>query len=85
MSSVALLPLCELPKIAMRDGYVGPNAHIAIPFQDASGNDSGFFFASGQQPDFGGTIAQDQSTTLTGTRKPLPFYKDCCSCFDTVN
>ncbi len=74
--SKSLLPLCSIPKQAMRDGWAGAYAHILLPFSS-----SGFWFASGQIPTFPeSTIAQDRSRTLSGTTKPDTFQKDCCSC-----
>lgn len=69
-----LLPLCSIPKIAMRDGWAGPNAHILLPFY-------GYWFASGQIYDFpAATVAQNQERTLIGQTMPNTFAKDCCSC-----
>lgn len=69
--SKPLLPLCEVPKIAMRDGWTGAVANIFLPFYEY-----GYWFASGQQYTFpSGTIPQDQSRTLYGTSKPNTFIK----------
>lgn len=68
-----LLPLCEVPKIALRDAWTGATAHIFLPFYEF-----GYWFASGQQYTFpSGTIAQDltQSRALLGTTKPDTFIK----------
>lgn len=67
----ALLPLCSVGKMATRDGMTGATARIFLPFYEY-----GYWFASGQQYTFaGGTIAQDQSMTMTGTYKPDNFIK----------
>lgn len=68
------LSLCAIPKLAMKDGYGGPNAHIYMPF-------CGFVFASGQSISFpGSTVAQDQSHVVAGTYKPDTFTKNNCDC-----
>ena len=70
-----LLAVCSIPKIANRDGRTGANAKLLIPTL-------GYVMSSGGTLSFpGGTIAQDQSTTLVGTDIPGDsFHKDCCSC-----
>lgn len=69
--SKPLLAICSVPKIAMRDGWVGQTAHIFLPFSTY-----GYWFASGQQYVFpSGTGAQDESVTLNGTTKPNTFIK----------
>lgn len=74
--SKPLLSLCSIPKIAMRDGWVGSTARILLPFYQY-----GYWFASGQQYTFpGSTLAQDTSVANIGTTKPNTFAKDCCSC-----
>lgn len=74
--SKPLLSLCSVPKVAMRDGYVGDYAHIELPFYEY-----GFWFASGQQYTFPeGTARQDTSVTLSGRRSVATFQKDCCNC-----
>lgn len=74
--SKPLLSLCSIPKIAVRDGYAGPNAKLLLPFYTY-----GYWFANGQQYTFPGSpIAQDPSRTLVGTQKPNTFQKSCCSC-----
>jgi hypothetical protein len=68
-----LLPLCEVPKIAMRDAWTGATAHIFLPFYQY-----GYWFASGQQYTFpSGSAAQDltQAQALQGTSKPNTFIK----------
>jgi hypothetical protein len=70
--SKVFLPLCSLPKIATRDGYVGATARLLLPFYSF-----GYWFASGQQYTFpGATIAQDTSRTLIGTHKVDTYTKD---------
>jgi hypothetical protein len=74
--ALQLLPLCDLPKVTTRDGYVGANAHFILPFYQF-----GYWFASGQQYTFPNSlVAQDPSLTLGGTHKPDTYQKDCCSC-----
>lgn len=73
-----LLPLCETVVPTMRDGYVGGNAHILLPFY-LEGN--GYWFVSGQiESGASGLIPQDQSMIVAGDRKPDTFKKDCCTC-----
>lgn len=68
------LSLCSIPKLLMRDGYGGPNAHIYVPF-------CGFIFASGVTYTFpGSTVAQDMSHTVAGISKPNTFSKNNCEC-----
>lgn len=69
--SKPLLPLCSVPKIATRDGWVGATARLLLPFYQY-----GYWFASGQQYTFpGSTLAQDRGMTLNGTQKPNNFIK----------
>jgi len=69
--SVELLSLCRVPKIAIRDGWVGATAHIFLPFYDY-----GYWFASGAQCTFAnGTAPQSQGMTMYGTTKPNTFVK----------
>jgi len=76
--SAALLPLCSVGKIAMRDGYTGMTAHIILPFYEEG---DGFWFASGQQYNFPASeVPQSRSRTLGGLARPDTFEKDCCSC-----
>lgn len=66
-----LLPLCSVPKIAIRDGWVGATARLLLPFYEF-----GYWFASGQQYTFpSGTISQDQNINMLGTQKPNTFIK----------
>ena len=74
MACKPLLSLCSIPKTAMRDGWAGSNAKLFLPFY-------GYWFASGVQLAFPqSTIPQDASLTLSGTRLPDNYRKDCCSC-----
>lgn len=67
----ALLPLCSVPKLAMRDGWVGATARILLPFYSY-----GYWFASGQQYTWpSASVAQDPSMTMVGTTKPDNFVK----------
>lgn len=67
----ALLPLCSVPKLAMRDGWVGATARILLPFYSY-----GYWFASGQQYEWpSANVIQDPSMTMTGTTKPDNFIK----------
>lgn len=71
--SKPLLPLCAVPKIAMRDAWTGATAHIFLPFYTY-----GYWFPSGQQYTFpSGTANQDPTltTSLYGTSKPNTFVK----------
>lgn len=66
-----LLSLCQVPKIAMRDSWTGPTAHIFLPFYEF-----GFWFASGQQYAFpSGSAPQNTYPTMYGTTKPNTFIK----------
>lgn len=68
------LSLCAIPKLLMKDGYAGENAHIYAPF-------CGFIFASGVSYTFpGSTIPQDQSHTVSGVSMPDTFTKNNCDC-----
>lgn len=70
-----LLPLCEQSKPVIKDGYVGAYAQLTLPFV------SYIWFANGDVPTFpSSTLAQDQSKTFSGQRKPNTFKKDCCTC-----
>lgn len=74
--SKALLPLCSVPKIAMRDGNTGAYARILLPFYEF-----GYWFPSGQQYTFpSSTAAQDPSMTMLGTSKPDTFTKGAGIC-----
>ena len=76
--SKPLFTLCGIPKLAMRDGYTGANAHIILPFYGAS---NGIWFASGQQYTFpGSTIGQYTGRALVGTTKPDVYRKAAGVC-----
>lgn len=73
-----LLPLCSIPKLAIRDGLTGATARLLLPFYNY-----GYWFASGQQYTFpGSTAAQDQRITVGGTRKANTFVKDYGICLN---
>lgn len=72
--SLTLLPLCELPKLATRDGYAGQNAGFLIPFY-------GYWYADGKQLAFpSSTVIQNQNLTTSAPAKTLPFHKDAGVC-----
>lgn len=74
--SKPLLPLCSIPKLAIRDGLVGASARLLLPFYDY-----GFWFASGQQYTFpSGTIGQDLGITEGGTTKANTYQKQLGVC-----
>lgn len=69
-----LIPLCELPRVAIRNGLAGRNAHLIIPGY-------GFWFADGKQYNFPNSqIPQDKSQVVGGTYKPLEFKKSAGVC-----
>jgi len=71
-----LLNTSTIPKLVLKDGWTGANAHIYLPFYSY-----GYWFASGQQLTFPRSqIPQDTSLVFSGTIKPNTFRKDCCSC-----
>jgi hypothetical protein len=71
-----LLPLCSIPKVAMRDGYTGLMAKILLPFYSY-----GYWFASGQQYTFpGSTLLQDTSRVLGGIDMPDDYQKAAGIC-----
>lgn len=72
--SKPLLPLCSIPKVATRDGWVGASARLLLPFY-------GYWFASGQTISFpGSTVAQDTSVAVNGTAKPDVYQKAAGIC-----
>ncbi len=76
--SVELLPLCSIPKIAIRDGFTGPTARLWLPYYDES---SGEWFASGQQYTFPGEfIPQQLGLTDRATNQKNPFVKAAGVC-----
>lgn len=69
--AVVLHPLCSQGKVVSRDGNVGRNAHIMLPFYQY-----GYYFFGGQQYDFSsGEVGQDHSMATRGTRQSAPFVK----------
>lgn len=80
MSSVTLLPLCSIPKLADRDGSTGQYARLLLPFYDLG---TGYWFASGQQFTFpGSTAAQNKQITITGSRQADTYVKDAGVCYN---
>jgi len=74
--SKLFLPLCSVPKLAIRDGLVGATARLLLPFYTY-----GYWFASGQQYTFpSGSARQDQSLTVGGTAKPDTYQKNLGVC-----
>lgn len=71
--SVGLVSLCSVPPIATRDGDVGGSAHMYLPFY-------GHWYASGQIYSYNGTLNQDKSRLLSGTKMLSNYKKDCCCC-----
>lgn len=73
--SKPLLSLCSIPKVALKDGWTGPFAHITLPFYQF-----GYFFASGAQYTYpSASIGQDLATTVHGSNMTDTYQKDCCS------
>lgn len=69
MSCVVYLPLCNVPKQALREGQAGANAYMNII-------GVGPWYASGQLYAFPNASApQDASHTYNGTSKPNTFSK----------
>jgi hypothetical protein len=63
-------------KLATRDGGVGAEARLFLPFID-----DGYWFRSGQIVTFPRSeIPQNENYTLVGTAKTDTFRKDCCTC-----
>lgn len=76
--SVELLPLCSIPKIAIRDGFTGAFARLWLPFYNLG---SGEWFASGQQYTFPtGTAPQQAGLTEQTTNQKNPFVKAAGVC-----
>jgi len=74
--SLSLLPLCELPKLATRDGWAGRNAHFYLPFYQY-----GYWYADGKQLSFANSqIPQNPALTVAGEYKTLPFHKAAGFC-----
>lgn len=76
--SKPLLSLCQIPKLSMRDGWAGANAHIYLPFYQY-----GYWFASGQQYTFNNsTIPQWKGRTLGGTDMTTTYIKEAGACLN---
>lgn len=76
--TVALLPLCSVPKIAIRDGFTGALARLWLPFYN-EGN--GEWFASGQWYTFPtGHAPQQPGLTDRATNQKNPFVKAAGVC-----
>lgn len=74
--ALTLLPLCELPKLATRDGYGGQNAGFLLPFY-------GYWFADGKQLAFPNSqVAQSMDLTNSAPYKTLPFHKAAGVCIN---
>jgi len=74
--SVQLLPLCSVPKIAIRDGFTGAYARLWLPFYEF-----GEWFASGAQYTFPtGTAPQQPGLTEQTTNQKNPFVKAAGVC-----
>lgn len=76
--SVELLPLCSVPKLAIRDGYTGATARLLLPFYSY-----GYWFASGQQYTFPGSESTQQlGMTENGLRQSNSFVKAAGVCLN---
>lgn len=76
--SVELYPLCSNQKIASRDGYTGPTAHIPLMYYTEG---QGQYFFSGQQYTFpGSTLPQQKGLTEQATNQKNPFVKAAGVC-----
>jgi hypothetical protein len=74
--SKPLLPLCSIPKLADRDGHTGMFAKLAL-----LGAPYGYWFASGAQYNFQGSVRQTPGEyALVGTKKPNTYSKGEGSC-----
>jgi hypothetical protein len=74
-----LLPLCELPKLATRDGYAGANAGFMLPFY-------GYWYADGKRLSFpNALVPQNQSLTTSAPYKQLEFVKAAGVCINQAN
>lgn len=72
--SINLLPLCESPRVATRDGWAGQNAHLFLPFY-------GYWYADGKVLTFPRSqVAQNPALTISGEYKTLPFHKAAGVC-----
>ncbi len=76
--SVALLPLCGTPKLAIRDGLTGATARLLLPFYTY-----GYWFASGQQYTFPSSeVAQASGLVSRATNQKNPFVKAAGVCLN---
>ncbi len=76
--SVKLLPLCSVPKLAIRDGYTGATARLLLPFYRF-----GYWLASGQQITFPASeSAQQLGMTENGLRQSNSFVKASGVCLN---
>lgn len=76
--SVALLPLCGTPKIAIRDGLTGATARLLLPFYE-----HGYWFASGQQYTFPSSeVGQAPGLVSYATNQKNPFVKAAGVCLN---
>ncbi len=76
--AVQLLPLCSVPKVAIRDGYVGATARLALPFYPY-----GYWFASGQQYTFPSSEAGQQlGLTDNGLKQSNSYVKAAGVCLN---
>lgn len=76
--SVALLPLCSTPKLAIRDGLTGATARLLLPWYTYD-----YWFASGQQYTFPSSeIAQASGLVSRGTNQQNPFVKAAGVCLN---
>lgn len=75
--SKPLLSLCSIPKLAIRDGYVGQFARLLLPFSTY-----GYWFASGAQYTFTGTSIRQTpgEMALVGVTKPNTYKKAADVC-----
>lgn len=68
-----LVSLCQVPKVAMKDGNTGAFAKLLLPFY-------GYWFASGATYSWpSASKTQDQSITITGLNMADNYQKDCCN------
>lgn len=74
--SKELLPLCSVPKLALRDGWTGAYARLELPFY-------GIWFASGGTLNApSSTAPQNRSITLTGFTQPDNYIKAAGVCLN---
>lgn len=79
---VKLYPLCGLQKIASRDGWTGPTAHIPLAFYTEG---HGQYYFSGQQYTYpGSTLPQQEGLTEAATNQKNPFVKAAGVCVNAA-